>query len=674
MKMCPYPAFVRAVNRLSAFLPRNSPFARGSSARLAIAVFALLLALTATSLEARNDWDPIDPAEWNQTRSQIDPEAHSEIIFKRIRLGNPDREVYFRVRIYDEKGVEEFAKIELEHRSGGRVHKVEARTIKPDGTIIELDEDDVFVRETVKTRGVRVMTTSFAPPGLEPGVIIEYRFERIGGGAGYINLLQFQESRPVRHCEYEVRLPPVGGVVKTLFLNRPKEEVKPDRGNRYRYVMTDLPALPEEPYTPDFEGIGATVLLYLSYGTNMKPDQYWREVSSDLAKETRAILRTSKRTLRKELETILDGSEDTEAKLRKLHDFCRSQLINLDRDSPEAVAANADDPPKIDSVKDVLKHRMGDDHWINRTFIALAAEAGFDVRLATVGDRESFPVSRNITERFFLFREVAAIKMAHGWILTDPGATYLPLSMLAPENSFALTCIGDSKQEVTETSPGSAARHSLRRRVARFELKENGDLEGTVEEHLQGYWALSWRKNREKDSAEEDRDSKQEWLRESLANAEVSDFDVAHKYDVLEPLVIRYRLTVPGFADRTGSRLFFSPAVFNRGQDPVFEAEKRTTRILFPYLWSELDDITIVYPEGFKLEEPSAPDRVDFGRIGTYENRLTVQPDSREVRLRRGWSLNEMVHGTERYDFIKGLFEARQASDNHTLTLRRLRD
>ena len=60
-------------------------------------------------------------------------------------------------------------------RTSGNITGVHARTIKPDGTIVDFD-GKVFTKSVVKAKGVKYLAKTFTLPADQPGCIIEYYY------------------------------------------------------------------------------------------------------------------------------------------------------------------------------------------------------------------------------------------------------------------------------------------------------------------------------------------------------------------------------------------------------------------------------------------------------------------------------------------------------------------
>src|SRR5438132_14362334 len=108
-----------------------------------------------------DDWRAIDPAELASKTPTVDKNADAEAIFWEVRVddGDPGELVfthYVRVKVFTDRGKESQSRIDLQYLSRDKIKDIAARTIKPDGTIIELNKKDIYERTIIKTNGLKV--------------------------------------------------------------------------------------------------------------------------------------------------------------------------------------------------------------------------------------------------------------------------------------------------------------------------------------------------------------------------------------------------------------------------------------------------------------------------------------------------------------------------------------
>src|SRR5438034_440332 len=169
-----------------------------------------------------DDWRLIEPADLALKAPVVESDADAEALFWEVRVDdNPQGDLifnhYVRIKVFTERGRESQSKVDIPFGNlfgtEIRIKDIAARTIKPDGAIIELKKEDVFERTIVKANGLKVKAKSFAIPSVEPGCIVEYRWRevRVQQDANYIRL-QFQRDIPVQRVKYLIKPFPFEGM------------------------------------------------------------------------------------------------------------------------------------------------------------------------------------------------------------------------------------------------------------------------------------------------------------------------------------------------------------------------------------------------------------------------------------------------------------------------------
>jgi hypothetical protein len=148
--------------------------------------------------------------------------------------------------------------------------------------------------------------------------------------------------------------------------------------------------------------------------------------------------------------------------------------------------------------------------------------------------------------------------------------------------------------------------------------------------------------------------------------------------DPIKPFVCSYHVSIPGYAQRTGKRLFVQPAFFQYGEKARFPTSERRHPIYFNYAWSEEDTVTIELPAGFTLDSNEAPEPLtaDNGskvQVSRYDAKVEVIKDGRGIKYNRSFVFGaggNILFPTKSYAQLKQVFDAIHQRDSHTLTLR----
>jgi hypothetical protein len=132
---------------------------------------------------------------------------------------------------------------------------------------------------------------------------------------------------------------------------------------------------------------------------------------------------------------------------------------------------------------------------------------------------------------------------------------------------------------------------------------------------------------------------------------------------------------VPSYAQRTGKRLFFQPAFFQKGLTPRFTVATRRHEVYFRHPWSEEDRVEVTLPEGFTFDNAEAPAGFSAGDLSKYEPAAGVSKDGRTlVYMRRfyfGQGGDQMLRfPASSYANLKGYFDQVSKHDGHTIALK----
>ena len=245
------------------------------------ALGTLLLATTgagrSTVLADGVEWRPIEPSDLALKAPIVEPDADAEAIFWDIRVddgGDNDLVLsnYIRIKIFTERGRDLENKIDIPFGNGTKIKDVAARTIKADGSIVELAKTDVVENTVVKVSGFKVKTKSFVLPAIEPGAIVEYRWREVISNASAANMrLEFQREIPIQSITYHIKPSDAAWSFELFPFNMPKPEFQKEK-NGFQYVtVTKMKAFHEEPLMPPEENVRSWAMVrYFNLATLLR--------------------------------------------------------------------------------------------------------------------------------------------------------------------------------------------------------------------------------------------------------------------------------------------------------------------------------------------------------------------------------------------------------------------
>ncbi len=173
-------------------------------------VVGLLSFAAVSAFSQDKDWRPVSPADLQASQPIVEPSADAEAIFWEVRVDDSSTEAlalrhYVRIKLFTERGRENFARHDVAFTKGTKIKDFEARVTKPDGTTAFVNKDQVLERDVVKANGFKVRAKTIAFPGLEIGSVVEYRYKEVIENAEANMRLIFQREIPIREIAYYIK-------------------------------------------------------------------------------------------------------------------------------------------------------------------------------------------------------------------------------------------------------------------------------------------------------------------------------------------------------------------------------------------------------------------------------------------------------------------------------------
>jgi len=652
-----------------------------SSRRPLIGLLLCIFTSFAASIQAADEWKPIDPAHLALKSSTVEKEADAEGLFWEVKIDdNPEGDLifdhYLRVKVFTERGRESQSKIDLVFGKlyGGeiKIKDIAARTIKPDGSIVQLKKEDIYERTIVKGSGLKYKAKSFAMPAVEPGCIIEYRWREVRVNSDANNVrLQFQREIPVQRVQYWIK--PMSyenfGFNAITIHGRNTQWVK-EKGGYYSTTMTNMPAVYEESRMPPEDEVKTWILVFYQKATSEKPnaEKYWLDLGKNFYERTKSLLKPNDEV--KELAASLTGdAKNDEEKIANLFDFCRYKIKSTKGLTPDERAKLKENK----SPSDTLKRGIGTGGDIDLLFAALANGAGFDARIVLAPDRGDIFFDKSLPNAYFLRPQNIAVKVGGTWKFFNPGYNYIRLGMLRWQEEGEPSLITDPQNPVWVTTPMSSPEKSLVKRTAKLKLTEDGNLEGDIRVEFTGHFAVERKEELDEQSETQREESLKEEIKRQMSAAEITNIMIENVTDHVKPLVFSYRLRLPGYATRTGKRLFLQPAFFQYGFKPLFATVTRKYPIYFHYPWSESDEVEFALPKGYALDNADAPAPFGSGEISEYKPSLAVNVDKSQLVYKRSFFFGgggSLIYPVEAYANVKNYFDTIQKRDSHIIALK----
>jgi hypothetical protein len=660
--------------------PAGHAFTRGEMTMFRIGKWLVVgiavCMLAAQEAKAGVGFQPVAPDELKMTSEPLAPGAPAIILYRQVdrddNIHTSHEDNYIRIKILTEEG-RKHADIEIPFLKGVQdVVNVRARTIRPDGSIVNFD-GKVFEKELVKARGVKVQAKTFTLPDVQVGGIIEYSYSM-----DLREYLVFFDSHWIVSNELFTKkahfsFKPYKATYAAVSVRwswqglPPGAEVKEGADNIVRMEANNIPAFQTEDYMPPPDELKSRVDFIYEEGVSEREQAaYWRQVGKKRNGQMESFV-GKRNAMEQAVAQIVSPSDSPDVKLRKIYDRVQ-QLRNTSfevQKTEEEKKREKEQP--AGNVEDVWKRGYGSGIELTWLFLGLARAAGFEAHGCWVSDRKEYFFTPVTMQSRKLNTNVALVKLNGKDVYLDPGAAFTPFGMLTWSETHVagmkLDKDGGSWIQTTTPQPSE----SRIERVGKLKLSDTGDLEGKVTVTYIGLEAVYHRlEERHADEVE-----RKKYLEERLTGQipVAAEAELTNKPDWTSsetPLVAEFNLKIPGWASNAGKRAVIPAAIFTAGEKGIFEHADRVHPIYFEYPHEKIEDVTIELPAGWQVGSIPAPQSPSAGAVA-YSLKVEHLPGT--LRLTRTLTINIVLLEQKYYAALRNFFQAVRARDEQPIVL-----
>ncbi len=614
---------------------------------------------------ASDDWLPIDPADLKMTTEPKAPGAPAIYLYRQVDRkesgrANHTEAYYFRIKILAEEG-RKYGNIEIPYlRSVGGISNIRARTIHPDGTIVNFD-GKIFENTIVKSKTLKYQAKTFTMPDVQVGSIVEYRFiydlrdNYVFQSYWTVSADLFTKKavfsfKPYENYDLQWNMP--------AGLPAGTAPPKNDQGI-IRMTSEDVPPFQTEDFMPPEHELKFEVnFVYSQDGFEKDPDRFWKKYGKKHFDETEKFM-DKRKAMQQAVAQIISPSDPADTKLRKIYARCQ-QVKNLNFEKAQERASY----PKLknDNVEDVWKNQVAYSGDINLLFLALVRAAGFEGYYVRLSGRSEYffkPQRMNASE---LDADAVLVKADGKDIFLDPATKFAPYGLLPwPETGVTGLCLDKQDGTWVQTPvPDSATCKIIRQ--ADLTLTDDGAMEGTVTEIATGLEALRVRLSERFNDDTQRKENLEQGLKYTIpVTAEVELKNQPDWNSSGEQLVFKYDVKIPGWTSSAGKHELLPLGLFSGAQKHTFEHAQRTYAIYFPYYFQTEDRIIIKLPPGWKVESLPKETHVD---AKAAEYRILVASQANDLQVTRTFRSDILLLQQSFYPTLRTFYQQIRSGDD----------
>jgi Domain of Unknown Function with PDB structure (DUF3857)/Transglutaminase-like superfamily len=553
-------------------------------------------------------------------------------------------------------------------RQGEKVNFVHAWTLDSSGHQYELKDKD-FIEKSFSSyelySDIHYLTAN--APAAYPGSVIAFEYE--ARRHSYVNQINqfFQEPNPVREVTISLTLPSGWEFKDFWSAEAPLAPVQTAPGH-WEWKARDLPGVEPEAMMPPLSMIlGRLAIAYFQPGGTENASS-WKAIGAWYTGLTSGR-RDASPEITQQVQTLLAGKTDFDAKLRALTGFLQSEVryvaIEIGVGGYQPHPAGEIFHYRYGDCKDkaALLSSMLQVAGIPSDFVLIDTDRGFvNPAVPSVWfDHAILAIELPAAIKSDSYQSVITAKSGKHYIIFDPTDEYTPVGSLRAElqDSYALL-VTDSGGELIRT-PLLPPDASALTRVGHFVLTADGTLSGEVSEDRSGEFAMRER-YRLRDTDQRERTlAFERWLGRSVQGFSLAKVDVQQADQIRKDLLTTYRFTTPQYGQMRGPLMLLRARVL--GDDGQFvEHKPRRYPVELESASRQTDTYEIQIPPEYTVEELPDPVTIDLG-FASYQSKFAV--DGSQLRYWREYVVRDLSVPAEKFpDWVRlqGLIGADQES------------
>lgn len=640
----------------------------------------LLLCLMSPCSHA-DDWLPISADDLGLRKEDKAPGAPAIFLYRQVDRddsGNGSEErVYERIKILTEEG-RKYGSVEIEYFKGeSSIHGVEARTIRPDGSIAKFS-GEIYDQSILKTNGLKYNVKTINLPDVQVGSIVEYRYRR-----SYVPFYIFGSNWILsaelftRNAKFSLLPYPEFGLRWAWPAGLPDGATVPlaDKGRKIHMEVHDVPAFVTEDFMPPKEDLEMRVdFVYSddpSTAAQKDPEVFWQRHFKQLFKSLNNFMDEPK-AMQKAVAEIVTPSDPPDQKLLKIYARVQ-QMRNLsfEREMDEDELKHQG-IHKLTSVKDVWNAGYGDRWQLNSLFLALAKASGAEGYPVMVSKRDRHIFRQSLQNPHDVDGYVVELTLAGKPLFLDPGCQFAPYGQLPWYETGVEGRRLDRNGGTWERTTIFDSKSSGVVRSAKLKLNAHGSLEGDVTVTYSGEMALVRRTSeRDEDAAARKKSLEHQMESDIPSGAEVSLTNEPEWNKSSPDLVAQYHIRIPGWAAAAGQRVLFPVSLFGGGEKTLFTHGNRVHPLYFSYPFFEKDDVEVTLAPQWKMA--SVPTIAPIEQKA-FSYSMSGEEADGVLHLKRSLRFDFIVVAVAAYGTIQDWFDGIRNGDEQQAVLIALND
>ncbi len=588
-------------------------------------------------------------------------------------------EKYFvRMKIYDpeayEKATISISKYQASNSTKGeRIDGIKAATYNlKNGKVVvsKLASSSVFDEKTSKN----VERVKFTMPDLQPGCIVEWKYQLESPFLHMLDEVRLQEDIPIKKLNVKI-ITPEYFVYNTKIKGHLPVPIKKERNPRtinYTYterVMTpssgfqnvrgsssldfredisnielvNVPAIKDEPFSGNIDNYMSGIRYELSHTTNSSftTEKYannWESVVEKIFSYSSfgdQIIKT--KYFKKEIDELISSTSNTTERVKLIFSYAKNKI-----------KWNGEYRIYTDvGVKRAYELGVGNVAEVNLCLVAMLKYAGIDtspVLVSTVN--HGIPILPTMNGFNYV---IARVNTPEGVILLDATEknsvpNVLPNRVL----NFRGRVVTDTgKSEWVELFP---LEHSITKNLISAKFNEFG-FKGTARKTITNHFLLNYRN----EVREKNKEAIIEWIDEEMPNVEVINARVSNLDNLEKDAIETIQFESESFFEEITGKIYIDPLLYLQLEENPFKSEKREFPVFYNMPWAKITTINLAIPDTYTVESvPEGCEYILSDDLGFFQYNITQKGNV--IVIKSSFVINQPVITPQDYKDLRELY------------------
>jgi len=247
-----------------------------------------------------------------------------------------------------------------------------------------------------------------------------------------------------------------------------------------------------------------------------------------------------------------------------------------------------------------------------RGYIALCRALGIPISYAVAQNRLSLPPNGPFSEAALFTQPLLHVTGDHEPVWLSFGGKYTPFAYVPAEARGMPAYVLSDEKPISAQVPAAGALDNVRY-AGVLRVSADGSAEIELEQSFFGKYAMGLRNALAEIPEEQLRDVlESRLLGPELRGLELQSYALDHFDDLDNPLVIRAKAKVPGFAQRSGDMLLIAPPFGPRISQLAALPQRQTPLLMVEATHREIN-LRVLLPKGAELASDIGPVKINDG-------------------------------------------------------------